>query len=1006
VVLTPTGVKTSAYSASPGDFVPVDASAGSVVISLPAAPADGSQVGVKAIAVAVSHAVTIACSGSDVLNRVSGPTSLGLVSLNQAVVLQYQLTTGIWYVLAGDLELNTASGAAQLGSNSTVGGAGGSDLSATVASITSPINSQGGVVGFFIDFAFGQSGTPVTTSEPASVTPIDDIALDPGASLTYDDSVSLAPIPMWVKIATNSGGTPESAAALMAWNSIGQLEYTTHGREYVEFPVLPGQDWRIVEWEQGGTGMGTIDITDGGQVRVGSGDGSTQVGLSATVLSTGTVYRLESSVTRGSSGVVTVSIYAGHSTAPIETFSSTAFATGTYIDQIDFGSVNNSNFGTNPVYMAAFADGCEASAGPYAGPPAMIDSASNQDGSVLYGGFTYDGEFVVYASQASEADSAEYFFQPGQPMLRVTKTGNLILGPSLLANLDYPVGGASLPDGAWNVATGRAGFRSMLLAAPNDPPDSTYTRFGSVNDEQTGTDGSISDGSGGAGNIFSSATIALRSNDINRGITVGGTDYFIASITSATTCTLVDENLSPISLNVTGQSWSIPYAPYPQELWAAGGPEGSIGQPARAVPAARAFIRHGDDGVVNGTTTFTSATAAFTSADTGRYICIDNDGRRVYQITYVNATTVTLSATDPYTASGVPWAICAGDSEGGATPLAIDAATIGFDMGGSIAAHFASDESGEYGPTDLYVALADEELYDVGADIPYVFGLRYDGRVEIPNRLTLTDPSLTSRQDAPTDAQFWRSAVGVAETNALIDAATSGYGVAHRVKNGAPTDGDYPSTPPNGASALNTSGPLSLMARIAGGWVTVAGGAQTAAGEALAARGLIAEAFTPALERSTISVPSGTAYLSLVGLTQGHVVSDIVLTLLTAASGTAPTLAKLGIVSSTGVVLATTANVNSNSLWSGVTGKVGFALSSSYTVPTSGGYYLAVLVVGTWGTTQAAISRVDGNTEGPAMKAYGSGARPFASVTGLSDLGGTLALADPGSGACVWLGAA
>lgn len=63
------------------------------------------------------------------------------------------------------------------------------------------------------------------------------------------------------------------------------------------------------------------------------------------------------------------------------------------------------------------------------------------------------------------------------------------------------------------------------------------------------------------------------------------------------------------------------------------------------------------DGVTNGTTTFTSATAGFTSADTGKHIMINggngNPGAPVITtITFVNATTVTLGTAAGASATG------------------------------------------------------------------------------------------------------------------------------------------------------------------------------------------------------------------------------------------------------------------------------------------------------------------------------------------------------------------
>jgi hypothetical protein len=103
--LAATGLKTSAYSAAAGDFVAVDASGGSVTVTLPTTPADKTRIGVKLINVSGSNTVTIAAGGSDVFNKVGGSTSLTLSLLSQGMLLQYASSAGIWYVQADDLPL-------------------------------------------------------------------------------------------------------------------------------------------------------------------------------------------------------------------------------------------------------------------------------------------------------------------------------------------------------------------------------------------------------------------------------------------------------------------------------------------------------------------------------------------------------------------------------------------------------------------------------------------------------------------------------------------------------------------------------------------------------------------------------------------------------------------------------------------------------------------------------------------------------------------------------------
>lgn len=119
--LAPTAVKTSGYTAAVSDLVPVDATSGGVTITLPTAPADKSLIAIKKID-SSPNAVTIARGGSDVFNKAAGSTSLTLSLANQAVLLQYASSTGVWYVTAGDVPLS------QLDARFAAAGSGGSSL--------------------------------------------------------------------------------------------------------------------------------------------------------------------------------------------------------------------------------------------------------------------------------------------------------------------------------------------------------------------------------------------------------------------------------------------------------------------------------------------------------------------------------------------------------------------------------------------------------------------------------------------------------------------------------------------------------------------------------------------------------------------------------------------------------------------------------------------------------------------------------------------------------------
>jgi hypothetical protein len=104
--LIPTAVKTSAYAAAASEYVPVDASVGTVTITLPTAPPDGTRVGVKLIAVSGANTAAFALGGSDVFNKAGGSTTGSISLLNQGVIFQYKASTHIWYGTGSDLPLS------------------------------------------------------------------------------------------------------------------------------------------------------------------------------------------------------------------------------------------------------------------------------------------------------------------------------------------------------------------------------------------------------------------------------------------------------------------------------------------------------------------------------------------------------------------------------------------------------------------------------------------------------------------------------------------------------------------------------------------------------------------------------------------------------------------------------------------------------------------------------------------------------------------------------------
>lgn len=119
--------------------------------------------------------------------------------------------------------------------------------------------------------------------------------------------------------------------------------------------------------------------------------------------------------------------------------------------------------------------------------------------------------------------------------------------------------------------------------------------------------------------------------------------------------------------------------------------------------------------------------------------------------------------------------------------------------------------------------------------------------------------------------------------------------------------------------------------------------------------GYISWNFKVDLCTTTGSLTSQTIFAVGVPYRAGDVVTNLAWQISTAAAGTAPTSAIMGI--SDGVtMLAQTADVKASTSWAS-TGPQVFALSAAYVIPADGIYYHVAWVNGTWGTTQPAVGR-------------------------------------------------
>lgn len=114
----------------------------------------------------------------------------------------------------------------------------------------------------------------------------------------------------------------------------------------------------------------------------------------------------------------------------------------------------------------------------------------------------------------------------------------------------------------------------------------------------------------------------------------------------------------------------------------------------------------------------------------------------------------------------------------------------------------------------------------------------------------------------------------------------------------------------------------------------------------LAARGLLMETYdlTAARDIPTATATTGTAFVVLVGLLAGDLISNLVCLCQTSA-GSGLTLAKMGLWSSAGTLLRATADFHSTL----TTSFNDNALTSPYQIPTTGGYYIGFVAVGTTG---------------------------------------------------------
>lgn len=150
--------------------------------------------------------------------------------------------------------------------------------------------------------------------------------------------------------------------------------------------------------------------------------------------------------------------------------------------------------------------------------------------------------------------------------------------------------------------------------------------------------------------------------------------------------------------------------------------------------------------------------------------------------------------------------------------------------------------------------------------------------------------------------------------------------------------------------------------------------------EAVNGQGLFAETFQSSNAQGATAPSTGVIVSGLVQLRRGEVVTNIVTKV--SSNGSTLSLAKVGIANTSGTVLASSADAAA-SFTSGTTPRAqSVALSSAYTVPSDGAYYLQAVFVGT-----TAPTLVRGVNLAAACVSPGSGVLPFGqSSSGKTDL--------------------
>ncbi len=338
-------------------------------------------------------------------------------------------------------------------------------------SVSSGVVFQPPTDGYFLDFAYGPTGTVPSQHDRGTPNWWDAVSIGSGASMVYDDDpVPLSPVLNNLKISTTG-----TAAAKVTMNAAAYRDLTTHyGRFYFYMDTAVAAN--VVPFVS----------TVGGQIRVRSSDGKFEIlnaggtaqtldnadTKSTSVLAAATWYRFEWKIVHSTTvGTITVKLYAGHSTTPVETRVTNGFNTGALPTSIVWGGTTNANLAGGFIRVAALACGCLDYPGPYQGVIANL-SVLTADNLNLYK-ILPGGNQIVRATDnynLSSGGDPKYMVQRGDPVFWTSPMGIMMGGNYNIGN-PLTKTDTDAPDVYADLQSRRFHARSFNLDIINDPPD-------------------------------------------------------------------------------------------------------------------------------------------------------------------------------------------------------------------------------------------------------------------------------------------------------------------------------------------------------------------------------------------------------------------------------------------------------------------------------------------------------------------------------------------------------